>query len=240
MRLRVRRRMLPHWDVPGGTYFVTACLYDSLPAQGVLDIRNLEHRLQRQVRPPGVSQEDWEQQKWKIVFARRDEWMDVHPAVRHLEDERLASVVQQSLYHFAGERYDLLAYVIMPSHFHWLFRPKDEWVASLGEAVNTRSPRERIMHSVLSFSSRTCNRLLDESGPFWQSESYDHVVRDEDELSRIIDYIELNPVRRDWVKQREAWRFSSACDRYGLPPSRLARPLTKECLRQERGDAGIY
>lgn len=238
MRVRFRRRMLPHWDVPGGTYFITSCLYDSLPAQGVLDIRKLERRLQGQRRPPGMSPQDWERQKWKIVFARRDEWMDLHPAVRHLEDERLAAVVQKALYHFAGDRYDLLAYVIMPSHFHWLFRPQDNWVASLSESVNKRSPRERIMHSLLSFSSRICHQILETSGPFWQSESYDHVVRDEDELSRIVDYIELNPVRRGWVKQREAWRFSSAYDRRGLSRTQLAQPLTKDLLRAERGETG--
>ena len=40
-----RRRHLPHWDVPGATYFVTACLADSIPAQGLLSIRELEARL---------------------------------------------------------------------------------------------------------------------------------------------------------------------------------------------------
>ena len=234
MREQFRRRVLPHWDVPGATYFVTACLYDSLPAQGALDLRNLERRLQGQVRPPAMSDNDWEHHKWKLMFARRDEWMDLHPAIRYLEDERLAVVVQESLYHFAAEHYDLLAYVIMPSHFHWLFRPRDEWVISLGDLANKRSPRQRIMQSILGYTGQTCNRLRNESGPFWQSESYDHVVRDEDEMERIVDYIELNPVRRGWVTHREHWRFSSAFDRQGLPPEQLSQPLTKELLRQRQ------
>ena len=34
----VRRRHLPHWDVPGAAYFVTTCLDGSIPARGLLEI----------------------------------------------------------------------------------------------------------------------------------------------------------------------------------------------------------
>jgi hypothetical protein len=92
MKEHFRRRHLPHWDVPGATYFVTACLAGSIPAQGVLDIRNLEQRLANQKRPLNLSDQDWGTQKWKLIFARRDEWLDLKPAVRHFDDEQLAAV----------------------------------------------------------------------------------------------------------------------------------------------------
>jgi putative transposase len=234
MKEQFRRRRLPHWDVPGATYFITACLSGSLPAQGVLDIRNVERRLQRQQRPPKMSEEEWRSHKWKQVFVRCDEWLDLRPQVSHLRDERLALEVQNSLYFFAAERYDLLAYVIMPSHIHWLFRPLDAWVSTLGQTARVRSPRERIMHSLQSYSGRTCNALMGGSGPFWQRESYDHVVRDEEEMQRILDYIELNPVRRGWVTHRDQWRFSSAFDRRILSPTEQSKPLTKTCLQKAR------
>jgi putative DNA methylase len=50
-------------------------------------------------------------------------------------------------------------------------------------------------------------------GVFWQDESSDHVVRDDDELLGIICYIEQNPVKARLVGQPEAWRWSSATDR---------------------------
>jgi type I restriction enzyme R subunit len=234
MRGKFRRRQLPHWDIPGATYFITACLNKSLPAQGVVDLRNLEDRLRGQQRPAAMSEKEWQNHKWKLIFRRCDEWLDTSPQVSHLRDERLARVVQDSLYFFAGEHYDLIAYVIMPSHFHWLFRPSDVWVAELGDLADERSPRERIMHSVQSYSGRTCNGLLRETGPFWQTESYDHVVRDEEELERIRDYIELNPVHRGWVTCREQWRFSSAFDRNGLRQEELSQSLTKELLQKAR------
>jgi hypothetical protein len=38
MEEKFRRRRLPHWDLSGATYFITACLAGSIPAQGLLDI----------------------------------------------------------------------------------------------------------------------------------------------------------------------------------------------------------
>ena len=51
-------------------------------------------------------------------------------------------------------------------------------------------------------------------GPFWQPESYDHWVRDADELERIVTYIAANPVKAGLVKQAQDWFFCSAHDRY--------------------------
>ncbi|MEX1097888.1 MAG: hypothetical protein WED34_17720 [Planctomycetales bacterium] len=75
------------------------------------------------------------------------------------------------------------------------------------------------MQSVKGYTARGCNKLLGLSGAFWQDESYDHVVRDQEELFRIIDYIENNPVKAGLVARREDWKFSSACDRarYRIP-----------------------
>jgi REP element-mobilizing transposase RayT len=39
----------------------------------------------------------------------------------------------------------------------------------------------------------------------WQSESYDHIVRDEDEFYRIINYIINNPVKAGLVENWQDW-----------------------------------
>ena len=225
------RRRLPHWDVEDGTYFVTACLAGSIPAQGIARLSEFRKLIERRTRPDGLSIDEWEIRKQKLVFARFDDIIDVEPAVRHLADPAAALAVEQSLRHFAGERYDLLAFVVMPSHFHWVFHPKENWVRDCVEKERQagkpapRSPRARIMKSVKGYSAYECNRLLGFRGEFWQDESYDHVVRDEDELLRIIEYVENNPVKAGLVKRREEWQWSSACERaqlgipYGQPLS---------------------
>jgi REP element-mobilizing transposase RayT len=127
-----------------------------------------------------------------------------------LEDARLAQTVAETLMFFAGQRYALLAWVVMPSHIHWVFRPCEEWVQSLGCSADERSPRQRIQHSVNRHAALKCNQLLGRTGGFWQRESYDHCVRDEEELERIIAYIHANPVRGGLAARAEDYPFSSA------------------------------
>jgi REP element-mobilizing transposase RayT len=177
--------------------------------------------------------QEWETRKQKLVFAQFDNIIDSEPAVRHLANSAAASEVAGSLRYFAGERYDLLAFVVMPSHFHWVFHPRADWVQKCAEESRQarkpapRSPRERIMQSVKGYSARQCNRLLGLHGEFWQDESYDHVVRDDDELLRIIAYVENNPVKAGLALRSEDWLWSSAQlrVRMGIP---CGRPLPRE------------
>jgi putative transposase len=226
MQEQFRRRHLPHWDLSGATYFVTACLHGSIPALGLLDINDFQKSLERRPLPVGLSQTEWGARKWKLVFARTDEWLDLRSPTNHLADPMLAAQVRDSIYHFAGDRYDLLAYVVMPSHFHFLFRPIDDWVDASSIDGNERAPRERIMKSLKGYTAKRCNEMRERKGTFWQSESYDHCVFDEDELERIIHYIELNPVKAKLVRRREEWEFSSARDRLAQKVA-LGQPLRK-------------
>ncbi len=212
MSFRIRRRRLPHIDIDGATYFVTSCLADSIPAQGLLDLDEYERALEAK-RPENVSDHEWRTRCWKLVFARADAWLDNQPAVRYLADQGLAEKVVESMYHFAGIRYDLLAFVVMPSHFHWVFKPIEAWTHQLPAGLDDPTPRQVIMHSLKRFTARQCNELLGRAGTFWQDESYDHCVRDDDELLRIIEYVEMNPVKARLAMEPELWAFSSAQDR---------------------------
>ncbi len=219
-----RRRHLPHWDVPGAIYFVTACLDGSIPATGLRMVEEYRRQLESQVRPKTISEADWEHRNRKLAFGKLDELLDQQPAVRHFERPEIASIVRESLYHFADVRYQLLAYFIMPSHLHWVFHPIPQWCETLPVG---RTPREVIMHSLKSYTANRCNRVLRQSGEFWQDESYDHWVR-EDELSRIIAYIENNPVKAKLVAEPAEFVFSSAHDRKTgkMPFSSVASSLS--------------
>ena len=70
------------------------------------------------------------------------------------------------------------------------------------------------MHSLKSYTAHKANKILGRQGPFWQHESYDHWVRDEAELERIVAYIIANPVTVKLVAQPYDWYFGSAHDRY--------------------------
>jgi REP element-mobilizing transposase RayT len=209
-----RRRNLPHWDVPHSAYFVTSCLEGSIPAEGWLDVQSYRAQLDCRPNPSDETLEQSELRKWKLQFARVDTWLDTQPANCILADERLAGIVVNSMFHFAAVRYYLIAFVVMPSHIHWLFQPRPEWVATLPTRPRKVTPREKIMYSFSRWTANQCHRVLHQRGRFWQGEPYDHWVRDADEMERIIHYIEANPVKARLVDAPEQWSWSSAAVRH--------------------------
>lgn len=66
----------------------------------------------------------------------------------------------------------------------------------------------KILQDLKKFTAVKCNKLLNRPGAFWQHESYDHVVRDEKELRRIIEYVLNNPVKADLCEKWEDWKYS--------------------------------
>src|SRR5439155_24843928 len=120
---------------------------------------------------------NWEVTKHKLMFKRLDDLLDQESAVRYLQDERLALVVRNALYFFAGKRYSLLSFVVMPSHFHWVIAPTSAYCDEVAAQPDGRTPRELIMKSVKGYTARRCNNILGRAGTFWQDESYDHCVR---------------------------------------------------------------
>jgi putative transposase len=70
------------------------------------------------------------------------------------------------------------------------------------------------MHSLKSYTAHQANKLLARTGPFWQHESYDHWVRDEDELERIVAYINANSIKAGLADRAHEFCWCSAHDRY--------------------------
>jgi|SRR5579863_1935200 len=92
MQEMFRRRRLPDWDMPGATYFVTACLAGSIPAAGLLELTRFRESLAKSPKPDQVSLEDWKLTCWKRTFAAFEEWLDGYPEVNHLAEPALATI----------------------------------------------------------------------------------------------------------------------------------------------------
>ena len=102
-----------------------------------------------------------------------------------------------------GRTMTLHVAVVMPDHVHLIFtanRKSDGWNFSLPE----------ILQAVKSRSARGVNSVLHRSGPVWQQESFDHVLRSNESLGEKIDYVCMNPVRaglvKDWIEYPWLWR----------------------------------
>jgi REP element-mobilizing transposase RayT len=82
------------------------------------------------------------------------------------------------------------AFVIMPNHVHGILRFVDL------ETSARRHALPEIVRGLKTYSARDINRLLNQQGiPIWQRSFYDHVIRNEQDLMRIREYIETNPLK---------------------------------------------
>ena len=79
-------------------------------------------------------------------------------------------------------------------------------------------------------AARQTNLILGRTGqPFWQDESYDHWVRTEVELEKIVRYIERNPVAAGLAAAVEDWPWSSARPTGETAcPTQESPPLSRE------------
>ena len=227
----VTRRNLPHWYVPGAVHFVTYRLYGALPQIALKELRSHKESLLKRKPPMGLSPAEYRQQVHKRLFASYDQWLD-QAKNDALSDPRIAELVRGNLYHHNSNKYHLIAYCIMPNHVHVLFQPIDvatggppvglittgepPVATTIGEQLVAQSPLARIMHSLKSYTAHEANHILNRAGAFWQAESYDHWVRDDDELERILNYVRANPVKAGLVERPELWLWCSCHDRFLL------------------------
>ena len=87
--------------------------------------------------------------------------------------------------HYPGIHLD--GFVVMPNHVHGLIT-----------IIDSKYPLTEIIRGYKSFSARGINLARNEQGqPVWQRSFYDHIIRDEKEFQKILDYIETNPIRWD-------------------------------------------
>jgi len=88
----------------------------------------------------------------------------------------------------------------MPDHVHLL-------LTALGDEEGWPYGLPAILKLIKGASARSVNKLLGSSGPVWQEESFDHVLRSQESLEKKLEYIRQNPVRRGLVKKPEDYRW---------------------------------
>jgi len=173
--------VLPHWEQPGATYFVTFRLGDSLP-QTKLDVWNAERDQWLSTHPKPWSEED------AAEYHRRfsgeiERWLDQGHGACILGDPYVAGIVGSALRHFEGLRCAQHALVVMPNHVHALFTVLGE--GAMGD----------LLHSWKSWSSHAIHKLRGTSGILWQRDYFDRMIRDSGHFWNCVRYIRRNPVK---------------------------------------------
>jgi len=224
--LHIRDRgHLPHWETEGGTYFVTFRLADSLP-KSVLESFKFER--EQIVRAAAQQERELtvaEQKRLDELSTERIEtYLDSGAGACHLAKPEIAELVATALRHFDGDRYRLLAWCVMPNHVHVVFTPAP------GQAL------QQILHSWKSYTAKKAIEVPRLRGAFWQREYYDHLVRDEADFYRVVNYVSDNPQKahlKDWPW---VWRIDTGSA--SVPLAHLPRSASVSASSRGRPEAG--
>jgi len=178
-----RRGYLPHFDGGSTTQTIILRLADSLP-------KNIHAQL---------AKADDASSRHKYL----DSMIDRGHGSYLLKDPLNAELVQDALSFFDGQRYRLIAWVIMPNHVHAMIEQMEGH--RLGE----------IIHSWKRFTANRINGRRGVTGAVWAEDYFDRYIRDADHYERMVAYIENNPVKAGLVGKPEDWAFSSFLVRSG-------------------------
>ena len=106
----------------------------------------------------------------------------------------------------AARTFAVKAIVILPDHLHCLWQLPD------GDADNAT----RWRHIKSTFSRllpvgerRSHRRVLKGERGIWQRRYWEHLITDEEDYRRHVDYIHMNPVKHGHVLRAADWRWSS-------------------------------
>ncbi len=121
--------------------------------------------------------------------------------VDHIED--LRNTVRRAK---QSHPFDILAWVVLPDHLHaiWTLPENDADYATRWMLIKAGFSRG-IPHGEWIRPSR---RRKGERG-LWQRRFWEHLIRDENDLQRHMDYVHINPVKHGHAVHASEWPYSS-------------------------------
>jgi len=194
------RRRLPHLYYENSPVFVTWRMHFSLPQPFVIQMKTQKDQFEAQIQQLSDDYQNLQRYQFaKKQFDQLDDLYATNPNFPQLlNSPEIQKIVADSLAYKDGLKYSLHAYCIMPNHVHMLITP-------FCEASSISSALGKITQSIKGFTAHEINRLLKREGQFWNKESYDHYVRNDDEYLRIVKYICFNPVKAGMTKEWRDW-----------------------------------
>ncbi len=209
------RRRLPHWHPPHATFFVTFRLEGSLPKAFVETLqKEYERARQRLYSIPASQQTQEAYDLYRKAYVRLERVLDKAEGPRWLARPQLADIVQKEIHALHPQYYHLHAFCLMPNHVHLLVDTQD---IPAPPARKKNISFTALTYALWLLKGRTghaCQKLLGQSGRFWGRESYDHVVRSNDEFQRILFYIVNNPVKAGLVDRWQDWPYTFVAQSY--------------------------
>ena len=177
--LSIKRNNLPHWHQRGRVQFVTFRLADSLPSVKLQQLAEFKAKWVEEHPFP------WDELEWmeynEIIALKVDKWLDKGYGSCLLSKPSVRDVVVGALYYYNNKLYRLFSFVVMPNHVHVILSPTGD--------NDVRSA----LGLVKSYSAKVINKMTGGTGPFWQKEVFDRIIRNVEKLDKFDKYIRNNP-----------------------------------------------
>ncbi len=123
----------------------------------------------------------------KRYFARVDYFLDTSQfGPDWLKLPERAGILKTKLHQYDTYYYELLAYCVMSNHVHMVVNLSFQLdTINADDVINEQNYKSlyTAIKRIKGGSALLANRLLNRAGSFWQPESYDHYVRNADELN---------------------------------------------------------
>jgi len=105
--------------------------------------------------------------------------------------------------------FQMEAIVILPDHLHCIW--------NLPESDQDFSTRWKLIKHYFSIGMKASKSLRNEKN-IWQNRFWEHLIRNEKDFNRHMDYIHYNPVKHQLVKSPKDWQYGSfkKCVEQGL------------------------
>jgi len=98
------------------------------------------------------------------------------------------------------------AFVVLPDHLHaiWTLPEHDADFATRWMLIKAGFSRY-----IIRDECRSASRISKGERGIWQRRYWEHLIRDDDDFERHIDYIHYNPVKHGYVNRAAEWSCSS-------------------------------
>jgi REP element-mobilizing transposase RayT len=106
--------------------------------------------------------------------------------------ESVRGLVLNHCLHDHGKKIQMHGAVVMPDHVHLIF-------TQLRDLSGNIFGLAEIMNGIKGASSHSVNKALKRRGPVWLYESFDRILRTDENLHQKVEYICQNPLRKGLV-----------------------------------------
>jgi putative transposase len=134
-------------------------------------------------------------------------------------DDKPCDLLIKNIQHYQKRyKFNILGYVIMPSHFHWIVETNTKY-GTISDIM--RDIKKYSAWDILEYLTKTNSKYLDsfsraaigykdQSRKFWMKRFDDVAIRNERMFWEKLHYIHKNPVKSGLIERSEDYKYSSA------------------------------